>query len=64
MEKVVFSLIILLPVLFIFLGAYYYLPQYRNMYLIAMNSLIGMKVTCGFIIIFYRYIVFEKRDSL
>ena len=64
MEKLIFAFIILLPVLFIFLGAYNYFPQYRNFYLMAMNSLIGMKVTCGFIIIFYRYIVFEKRDSL
>ena len=61
MEKLVFAAIILLPVFFIFLGAYAYLPQYRNVYLIMMNSLIGMKVACGFIIIFYRYIAIEKR---
>ena len=61
MEKIIFAAIILLPVLFIFLGVYYYYPQYRNAYLITMNALIGMKVCCGFIIIFYRYIAFEKR---
>ena len=61
MEKLIYAAIILLPVFFIFLGAYAYLPQYRNTYLVLMNSLIGMKVTCGFFIIFYRYIAFEKR---
>ena len=63
MEKLVFVVIILLPVFFIFFGFYVYLPQYRNTYLLMMNTLIGMKVTCGFIIIFYRYIAFEKRES-
>ena len=61
MEKIIFSVIILLPVLFIFLGVYYYFPQYRNAYLVIMNTLIGMKVCCGFMVIFYRYIAFEKR---
>ena len=61
MEKLIYAAIVLLPVFFIFLGAYAYLPQYRNTYLVMMNSLIGMKVTCGFFIIFYRYIAFEKR---
>ena len=61
MEKIIFTAIILLPFLFIFLGLYYYYPQYRNAYLITMNALIGMKVCCGFIIIFYRYIALEKR---
>ena len=61
MEKLAFTAIILLPVLFIFLGAYVYLPQFRNIYLMVMNTLIGMKVTFGFIVIFYRYIAFEKR---
>jgi len=61
LEKITFSIIILLPVLFIFMGLYNYYPQYRHAYLIAMNSLIGMKVCFGFMVIFYRYIAFEKR---
>ena len=61
MEKLIYAAVVLLPVFFIFLGAYVYLPQYRNTYLVMMNSLIGIKVACGFFIIFYRYIAFEKR---
>ena len=61
MEKIIFTVIILLPVLFIFMGLYNYYPQYRHTYLIVMNSLIGMKVCFGFMVIFYRYIAFEKR---
>ncbi|MCL2006514.1 MAG: DUF4040 domain-containing protein [Treponema sp.] len=61
MEKTVFAAIILIPIFFIFFGAYQVFPQWRHVYLIAMNSLIGMKVACGFIVIFYRYIAFEKR---
>jgi multicomponent Na+:H+ antiporter subunit B len=60
-EKLGYVAIVLLSVFFIFFGAYAYLPQYRTTYLLMMNALIGMKVTCGFIIIFYRYIAFEKR---
>jgi len=61
MEKLIYAAVILLPVFFIFFGTYYYFPQAQNLYLMMINALIGMKVACGFIIIFYRYIVFERR---
>ena len=60
-EKLIFAAIVLLSIFFIFLGLHAYLPQYRDTYLLVMNALIGMKVACGFIIMFYRYIAFEKR---
>ena len=60
-EKLTFAAIVLLAVLFIILGLYIYLPGMRNIYLMIMNTLIGMKVACGFMVIFYRYIAFERR---
>ena len=59
--QLTYAAIILLSVFFIYLGAYAYLPQYRNAYLKTMYTLIGIKVACGFTIIFYRFIVFERR---
>jgi len=60
-EKLIYAAIVLLPAVFIFLGLYRYFPRAKNMYLIAMNTLIGIKVTLGFFILFYRYIAFESR---
>ena len=60
-EKMTFAAVVLLAVLFIFLGFYIQFPVLRIPYLIAMNLLIAMKVSFGFIIIFYRYIAFERR---
>ncbi|MCL2392065.1 MAG: DUF4040 domain-containing protein [Oscillospiraceae bacterium] len=60
-EKMTFAAIALLASLFIFLGFYVQFPQIRTAYLISMNMLIAMKVSFGFIIIFYRYIAFERR---
>ncbi|MCL2366022.1 MAG: DUF4040 domain-containing protein [Oscillospiraceae bacterium] len=60
-EKMTFATLIILAVLFVFLGVYIQLPQLRIPYLLAMNMLIAMKVAFGFIIIFYRYIAFERR---
>jgi len=60
-EKLVYVAVVLLPVLFIFFGMYAHFPQSKNMYLVMINMLIGMKVACGFLAIFYRYIVFERR---
>jgi multicomponent Na+:H+ antiporter subunit B len=61
MEKMTFSAIAILAAFFIFLGFYANFPQLSGVYLIMMNLLIAMKVACGFIIIFYRYIAFERR---
>ena len=61
LEKIVYVGIILLAAFFIFLSAYNYLPISKTIYMIVMNSFIGMKVACGFLIIFYRFIAFEWR---
>ena len=61
LEKLVYVGIILLAVYFIFLGAHDYLPVPKAVYLILMNLLVGIKVMCGFFIVFYRFIAFERR---
>ncbi|MCL2365125.1 MAG: DUF4040 domain-containing protein [Defluviitaleaceae bacterium] len=64
-EEIIFIGIIVVTVIAVFLGAAMYvpaaiLPFYQNAYLIVMNLLIGLKVACGFFILFYRYITIEK----
>jgi len=60
-EKFVFVGIVLLGALFIYLSVQPYFALDQTMYLIAMNMLIGLKVACGFLIVFYRFIAFERR---
>jgi len=58
-EKVLFLFIVLIPVLLL-LSSPRILPMAANTaYLIAMNSLIGLKVGAGLTIIFYRFAFFE-----
>jgi multicomponent Na+:H+ antiporter subunit B len=61
LEKMIFAGIILLALLFISLPGLVRLPEHKVVYLIMMNLLIGMKVSCGFFIMFYRFIAFERR---
>jgi len=61
MEKIAYLCIVLFTVYFIFLGAQDYLPIPKSVYLTIMNLLLGMKVACGFFIVFYRFIAFERR---
>jgi hypothetical protein len=58
-EKLVFAAIVLLAILFVF--SQIDLPIPSAVYLIAMNLLIGLKVACGFLIVFYRFVVLERR---
>ena len=66
MEEIVFVGITLFAISIVFLGAAAYLPDnirhvFQVGYMLVMNALIGLKVACGFIILFYRYIVIEQR---
>lgn len=68
MEDIVFIGICLVAASIVFLGAAAYLPEhiqpwFQTGYMVIMNLLIGLKVACGFIILFYRYIVVEQRGS-
>ena len=65
MEELVFIAIALFAISIVFLGAAENLPdQFRPVfqvaYMLVMNILIALKVACGFIILFYRYIVMEQ----
>jgi len=66
MEEIVFVGITLFAVSIVFFGVAAYLPEhirpiFQTAYMTVMNALIGLKVACGFIILFYRYIVVEQR---
>jgi len=60
-KKIIYVGIILLAAFFVFLSANVYLPIPKDLYLILMNIFIGLKVSCGFLVIFYRFIAFEWR---
>jgi multicomponent Na+:H+ antiporter subunit B len=67
--EMVFISIALFAIFVVFQGAYNllpaaYIPVFQDIYLVAMNVLIGLKVACGFIILFYRYIAVERREEV
>jgi len=66
LEEVVFASSVLIAVFVIFLGMTYHLPaehlpMFQGVYMVIMNFMIGMKVACGFTILFYRYVTIERR---
>ncbi|MCL1998491.1 MAG: DUF4040 domain-containing protein [Turicibacter sp.] len=68
MEEIIFVAITLFAVSVVFLGGVFLLlPEhllapFRIGYMLVMNILIALKVACGFIILFYRYIVVENDE--
>ena len=65
LEDLVFIGIVLMAALMVFQGFFYYIPEehlplIQNLYLFSMNMLIGLKVACGFTILFYRYVAIER----
>ena len=68
MEKLVFVSIVLFAILGVFLGTIDYIPLqwrviFQNTYLVIMNVLIGIKVACGFTLLFYRYVSIERLEE-
>ena len=68
MEELVFVSIVLFAVVGIFIGTETYVPSewlvtFQNVYLIIMNGLIGIKVACGFTLLFYRYAGIERLEE-
>ena len=68
LEEMVFINIIIVAVLAIFLGTGALLPAefsvvFQDIYLIIMNIMIGLKVACGFFILFYRFVTIERREA-
>ena len=68
MEELVFVSIVLFAIVGIFMGTAGYIPAgylvaFQNIYLIIMNALIGIKVACGFTLLFYRYVGIERLED-
>ena len=68
MEELVFVSIVLFAIAGIFLGTAAYIPEnllvvFQNFYLVIMNALIGIKVACGFPLLFYRYAGIERLEG-
>jgi len=61
LEKVIYvGLVLLAIVMVLYLNPHTSLEA-KRLYLIVMNGLIGIKVSCGLTVIFYRFIFFESR---
>ena len=68
MEELVFVSIVLFAIAGIFLGTADHIPErwlsyFQNFYLVIMNGLIGVKVACGFTLLFYRYAGIERLEE-
>lgn len=65
-EKVTFVLLCLLAIFVVFMGAFAAIPErdvplFQTVHLVMTNVLIGVKVACGFVILFYRYVAIDRR---
>jgi multicomponent Na+:H+ antiporter subunit B len=66
LEEIVFICIMIIAIFTVLLGFSEYITAehgntYQVLYLIMMNVLVGLKVACGFFVLFYRYIAIERR---
>ena len=59
-EKLVFIMILLVPMFFMFTLINIRFPALNIYYLILMNVLIGIKVFCGLGIVFFRFVYYES----
>lgn len=67
LEEIIFVALVLVAVIAVFLDVstfieHEYLDIYQNIHLVVMNSLVGIKVACGFFVLFYRYIAIERAN--
>lgn len=62
-EEAVFIAIALLASAIVFQGLFGFMsrPPYQEIYLLTMNILVGAKVACSFILLFYRFIAIERK---
>ena len=63
-EELVFLAIMALSAIVVFqgMGTTGGIPLAQSTYLVAMNLLIGLKVACGFVLLFYRFVAIERND--
>jgi len=67
-EKLIYINITVVATIAVFMGVLYLsaeaIPIWQSVYLIFMNIFIGLKVACGFFILFYRYIAIERLPAV
>lgn len=61
LEKTIYLLLLINGIVFVLYLNPYMLQIHKEIYLIVMNMLIGIKVSCGLAVIFYRFVLFESR---
>lgn len=61
LEKTIYLLLLLTGIIIVLYLNPYLSPQQKEVYLIVMNTMIGLKVSCGLTVIFYRFVLFESR---
>jgi len=59
-EKYAYSLILFVPIVFLFGVLKIENILYNQIYLVVLNVLIGIKVWCGLSILFFRFIYYER----
>jgi multicomponent Na+:H+ antiporter subunit B len=60
-EKTIYLLLLLTGILIVFYMNQELTLSQKSYYLLLMNTLIGVKVSCGLTVIFYRFVLFESR---
>ena len=65
-EKVTFLAFVALVTIFVFISLYEYMtpahvPFMQGVYLTMLNFALGVKVACGFFLLFYRYAAIDRR---
>ena len=60
-EKTIYLLLLVNGIIFVLYLNPILPTAYKEVYLIIMNTLIGIKVSCGLTVIFYRFVLFESR---
>ncbi|PKM56454.1 MAG: sodium:proton antiporter [Firmicutes bacterium HGW-Firmicutes-3] len=60
-EKSIYLLLLMTGILIVFYMNQELTLIQKSYYLLLMNTLIGVKVSCGLTVIFYRFVLFESR---
>ena len=63
-EEGVFLASVMIAIVVVFADFITYSPVVSQYYLVVMNVLIGAKVTCSFVILFYRFIAIERMEGI
>lgn len=61
LEKIIYLLLAVTGVIIVLYINQDLTQAQKTFYLITMNTLIGIKVSCGLTVIFYRFVLFESR---